>query len=229
MQHRDHTPQQNSDPPTADLEGSFRSLLDADARPVICAASAHQLRRVLRDIAGHLCYRLRLDMTGSLPPGPASHVSWGVCEAASATRAGFQLYHYVGQVIAAGCLHVIGFDPHQAAADDTYFSTSVEPALTAASRQLMRGLLLDLAGHIEASMDDADTSAILTTADGLPEEAWEAGTGVSAAIGLYRHATVIQTGYVLYKLWAGLTNGPPSLMPFTPGTPAATVPAISPN
>ncbi len=171
MQHRDQTPQQDSDPPASDLEGIFRSYLDADARPAIRAATADQLRRVLLDIAGHLCYWLRLDMTESLPPGPPSPVSWGICDAASATRAGFQLYHHVGQVIAAGCLHAIGFDPHRAAADHTYYSTSVQPALTAASRQRMRGLLLDLAGHIEASMDDADTSATLSAAAGLPAEA----------------------------------------------------------
>lgn len=203
-------------------ESVYRSYLDADARPAIRAASSGQLRLVLRRIAMHLCYRLRLDLAESLPPGPASALSWGVCQTDSATRAGCQLYHQVGQAIAASCLHAIGFDPHTAADDDAYLGTAVEPVLTTASRRHMRGLLLNVVGHIEAIIDDADASAEWITGVELPENAWESGTGVAAAIQLYQHATLIQTAYVLFHLWNGFsTSGTPILAPFTADTPPA--------
>jgi hypothetical protein len=212
-------------------EEMYRSYLDTDARPAIRAASADQLRLVLRRIAANLCYRLRLDLTESLPPGPAPTLSWGVCQTDSATRAGCQLYHQVGQVIAASCLHTLGFDPHTAAADDAYLTTSVEPVLTTASRRRMRGLLLNLDGHIQAIMADADASAGWIPSIELLDNAWEAGTGVATAIQLYRHATLIQTAYVLYHLWDGLsTSGTPTLAPFTPDTTrAAFLAPASPN
>lgn len=212
-------------------ESVYRSCLNADARPVIRAASADQLRLALRRITGHLCHQLRRDLTGSLPPGTASAIAWEECQASSATQAGFQLYHQVSQAIAAGCLHALGFDPRAAAASDAYLEADVEPVLTAASRRRMRGLLLGLASHIQAIMEDADDSADMTAGIDLPENAWEAGTGVTAAIQLYRHAALVQTGWVLFRLWDGFSaSGAPILLPYTAGSPPASFPAQhSPN
>lgn len=212
-------------------ESVYRSCLNADARPVIRAASADQLRLVLRRITGHLCHQLRRDLTESLPPGSAPATAWGVCQASSATRSGFQLYHQVSQAIAVGCLDALGFDPHAAAASDAYLEDGVEPVLTAATRRRMRGLLLGLIGHIQAAMDDADDSADMTAGIDLPENAWEAGTGVTTAIQLYRHAALVQTGWVLSHLWDALSaSGAPILFPCTPGPSSAGFPAQqSPN
>jgi hypothetical protein len=79
MPHRDHTTRQDGDPPVPGLERAYRSCLDADARPAIRAATTTQLRAAVTGIAGHLCRRLRLDMTEFLPPGPAPAGSWGIC------------------------------------------------------------------------------------------------------------------------------------------------------
>lgn len=55
----------------------------------------------------------------------------------------------------------------------------MEPVLTAASRRRMRGLLLGLASHFQAIMEDAGDSADMTVGIDLPENAWEAVTGVT--------------------------------------------------
>jgi hypothetical protein len=199
MPHQDQPPGHGSQPPAPDPEPTCRSYLHANAMPAMGAAPAGRLRRVLAGIAAHLCHQLRRDVTEVLPPGPAPALSWGACETGSATRAGFRHYHHAGQVIAAGCLHAIGFDPHAAADDDSYLTATIEPALTTATRDQMRDLLPDLNEHIQASMDDA-------------------GTGTATAIRLYQHATLIQAAHVLHHLRDGL--GTPNLPPCGPSPPA---------
>lgn len=190
-------------------------------RLVICAAPAHRLRPTLASIAAHLCIRVRPNLTEPLPPGPVSRAVRGVCDAGSARHAGVQLYHHAGQVIAASCLHVLGFDSHQVAAGDTYFTTIVQPTL-AASRQRMRGLLLDLAAYIDATMDAADTITSPRRDDRLPDETQDTGTGILATAGHYQHTTMIQTAHLQSMLLDGFTSTPrgrqPEPAPPTPGS-----------
>lgn len=89
-------------------------------------------------------------------------------------------YHsQVGQAVAADCLHALGFDPHAAATDPSYPTATVQPEVATASAHR---LLTALITHIHAEMDDADTSATWSANTALPDSAWEAGTGVAAAI-----------------------------------------------
>lgn len=116
----------------------------------------------------------------SVPPAPPGHDR--VPAPGPGTRqAGFQLHHQTGQAIAAGCLHALGFDPHAAAtADNTYPTTSIEPFRggqpAPAPQPPPR-----LTDHIQAVMDDADTSAAWSAAL-IPGDGWEVGTGAVLVI-----------------------------------------------
>jgi hypothetical protein len=167
MQHRDQAPQQDCSPPSPDLEQVFRSLRAAGARPVIRTASAHQLRRALSDSAGHLCYRAPAgpDRVAAARPGIARGLgnlrrgvrNTGRFPALPSRRPGHRRWlparHRVRPAPGSRRRHLL----HQ-----------LRGALASASRQRMRGLLLDLAVHIKASMNDGDTSATFSTRDGPP-------------------------------------------------------------
>ena len=152
----------NPDPPQphrgqlpASPERAFRSLLAADARPAIRAASGQQLRSVLTGVTSHLCRRVHRQASDFMAAAPAPDRWPGACEAGSGMRAGFQLYDDLCRTIAADWLHTAGFDPAQAAVGPDYHATVIDPFLAAAGKHRLRGALLTLTDRVRAVTADA--------------------------------------------------------------------------
>jgi hypothetical protein len=144
-------------------------------------------------------------------------------------HAGFELHHQTCRAVAANWLDATGFDPARAAADPSYHAGTIIPSLAATGRDRMRGTLLTLTDRIRATTADADTSATLSAATRLPDDLWDVGAGVTAAIALYQHSVLIQAADVWYCLHDGLATGAaPALRPFSP-PPGALVFPVSPN
>lgn len=214
--------------PSAGPERAFRSLLAADARPAIRAASGQQLRSVLTGITSHLCRRVHRQVSDFIAAAPAPDRWPGACEAGSGMRAGFQLYDDLCRAVAASWLHAAGFDPAQAAAGPDYHAAVIVPFL-AAGKHRLRGVLLTLTDRVRAATADADASAAIAAAARFPDDVWDAGTGVSAAITLYQHAVLTEAAQVTYRLHHGLGTGrapaplrftpPPAGIPFFPASP----------
>jgi hypothetical protein len=207
-------------------ESAYRSLVAADARPAIRAASGPQLRAALTDITTHLCDNLRRHASGTAATGRRP----GACQA-GALQAALELFDDIRRAVAASWLEVLRFDSARAAAEPDYHGIVIGPALATARTRRLRSLLLTLADRIRAVTAEADTSAALAAATPVPDDIWDVGTGVTAAIALYQHALLIQAADVLYYLHGGLGTGQPlALPPFTPPPPPGTpfLP-VSPN
>lgn len=231
MPHPDQSPRQ---PPGGQPPGSpesvCRSLLAADPRPAIRAASGQQLRTALTRITSHLCNRVHRTASDFMVAAPAQDQRPGACEIGSGMRAGFRLYDDLCRAVAATWLHAAGFDPAQAAASPDYHAAVISPFLATAGKHRLRGVLLTLTDHIRAATTDADASAAIATSTRIPDDAWDAGTGVSAAIALYRHAVLVEATYVMYHLHDELgTSRAPALLPFTPSSPGIPFFPVSPN
>lgn len=201
---QDHQASHPTDDPDGDNpELVYRAYLTADTRLAIRAATTEQMRRILADIARHLCHQLT-DPLGGVPPlGPDQRQPWQVCQVGTGTRAGFQLYHHVLQAVAGCYLHALGFDPARATADDTYYATAIDPFLRKARKQWLRRTLNRLADHLDATVHDSDVAADVSAQADLPHDIWEVGTGVTSAIQLYRHAVRIVSVHTLFFLWEG--------------------------
>jgi hypothetical protein len=212
----------DSDPgqPASGPESVYRSLVAADARPAIRAASGPQLRAALQEITRHLCDLVRRRARGTV----AAPGQWpGACEAGS-MQAALELFDDVCRAVAARWLKALRFDPARAAAEPDYHAAVIGPVLATARPHRLRSLLLSLADRIRATTADADTSAALATATPVPDDIWDVGTGVTEALALYQHAVLIQAADVLYYLHEGLSLGQaPAVLPFRPaplpGTP----------
>jgi len=230
MPHSDQPPHAADGPGTGDPESVYHLYLTTDVRPAIRAASPAQMRGILRDIGAHLCHCLRRDAGGIPGLSPGRRQPWQVCQIGSGMRAGFQLYQHVTQAVAGSCLHALGFDPGRAAAEDTYFTTDVDPFLVTARQQCMRRTLLHLTGHLQAVLDDSDTSAQASADAAVPDELWEIANGVTAGIQLYRHAVRALAVHVLYYMWEGLGAGSTTgFVPFIPDIADPAAFGICPN
>jgi hypothetical protein len=219
-----------SDPgqPGSGPESAYRSLVAADARPAIRAASGQQLRAALNDITTHLCDNLRRHASGTVAaPGRRSGPSEG-----GALQVALELFDDVSRAVAASWLEALRFDPGRAAAEPDYHGMVIGPVLAAARKHRLRGLLLTLADRIRAATADADTSAALAAVTPVPDDIWDVGTGVSAAIALYQHAVLVEAAHVLYYLHGGLGTGQaPVLSPVAspPHPPRNPFLPVSPN
>jgi len=230
MTHSDQPPHVADGSGTGDPESVYGVYLSTDARSAIRAAAPEQMRGVLRDISADLCRCLRRDLSGIPALGADRRQPWQACQVGCGMRAGFQLYRHVTQAVAGSFLHAMGFDPGRAVAEDAYLTTDVDPFWATACAQHMRRTLLDLADHLQAVLDDCDTSARASAQAAVPDDLWEIGTGVTAAIQLYRHAVRARAVHALYYLWEGLgTGSTPPLALLTTDIADPTVFAVSPN
>jgi len=137
------------------------------------------------------------------PLGPDLRRPWQVCQVGTGTRAGLQLYRHVEQAVAGSYLHALDFDPDRATVGNIYYATIIDPFLRTARKQRLRRTLLHLADHLDATLRDSDLAADTSARSDLPEDVWEAGTGVNAAIQLYRYAVRVLTAHTLFYLWDG--------------------------
>jgi hypothetical protein len=195
--------------PSSSPESVYRTVLAADARPAIRAASGPQLRAALNDITTHLCDYVRRHARHTV----AAPGQWPGPIEAGAMQFALELFDDVRRAVAASWLHALRFDPGRAAAEPDYHGTVVGPVLAAARKYRLRGLLLTLADRIRAATTDADTSAALVAVTPVPDDIWDVGTGVSAAMVLYQHAVLVEAAHVWYYLPGGLGTGQAPVLP----------------
>jgi hypothetical protein len=115
----------DSDPgqPASGPESVYRSLVAADARPAIRAASGPQLHAAMNDITTHLCDHVRRQASCTA----AAPDQWPGAGEAGSLQAALELFDDIRRAVAASWLHALQFDPDRAAAEPHYHGTVIGP------------------------------------------------------------------------------------------------------